>query len=96
MSLAAKYFKKISPDILLKWGCPPLEFIKMNWKRMIPDPVCNWGIPIRFQDGVLTLSVSEREYIPGLRAGEAAILRALNRYPSFQVSSLELRLMQGD
>ncbi len=81
MSLTNKYFKTISPELLLKWGCPPLEFIKLVWKRVIPKPVCDWGVPIALSGGKLTVAVEAREYLVAFRDEADGIIRALNSYP---------------
>ncbi|MCK5879805.1 MAG: DUF721 domain-containing protein [Holophagae bacterium] len=91
MNLTNKYFKTISPEILLKWGCPPLEFIKMMWKRVIPEPVCEWGSPTALKNGTLTVEAEAREYLTAFRAESDTIIRALNRYP-LRLSSLQVRL----
>ncbi len=91
MNLTNKYFKTISPEILLKWGCPPLEFIKMMWKRVIPEPVCSWGNPIILKEGTLTVEVEGREYLAAFREESDTIIRALNRYP-LRLSKLQVRL----
>lgn len=93
MNLTNKYFKTISPELLLKWGCPPLEFIKLMWKRVIPEPVCNWGNPISVAKGTLTVEVEAREYLAAFRAEADTIIRAFNRYP-LHLSTLEVRLLR--
>ncbi|RLE19965.1 MAG: hypothetical protein DRJ08_07635 [Acidobacteria bacterium] len=91
MSLTNKYFKTISPELLLKWGCPPFEFIKMMWKRVIPEPVCEWGSPVSLSGGTLIVVVEAREYIAAFRAEADTIIRTLNQYP-LRLSSLQVKL----
>jgi len=91
LSVTDKYFKTISPELLLKWGCPPLEFIKMMWNRVIPEPVCSWGKPVSLVGGTLTVEIEAREYFAAFRAEADTIVRALNRYP-LRLSRLQVRL----
>jgi len=81
LNLTNKYFKTISPELLLKWGCPPLEFVKLVWRRTIPEPVCEWGIPVALSGGKLTVAVKGREYLVAFRDEADTIIRALNNYP---------------
>jgi hypothetical protein len=91
LNLTDKYFKRISPELLLKWGCPSLEFIKMVWKRVIPEPVSGWGSPTGIKGGTLTVEVEVREYLAAFRAEADTIIRTLNQYP-LHLSELRVRL----
>jgi hypothetical protein len=91
LNLTNKYFKTIYPELLLKWGCPPLEFVKMIWKRVIPEPVSGWGSPIGMKNGTLIVEVEVREFLPAFRAEADTIIRNLNRFP-LNLSQLEVRL----
>lgn len=94
MNLTSKYFKTISPELLLKWGCPPLEFIKIMWKRVIPEPVSGWGSPVGLEKGILKVEVEVREYLPAFRAEADTIIRNLNRFP-LNLSQLQVRLKRN-
>ena len=91
MNLTEKYFKKIEPELLLKWGCPPLSFVQIIWHRVIEEPVCNWGRPVAIKQAALIVEVDAREFIAPFRSEADTILRKLNRYP-LGLKKLQVRM----
>ncbi len=70
-------FRRIEPDLLLKWGCPVHVYVAGRWNELIPEPVCQWGRPVGMNDENLVITVRDRTCLDAFRSQEKEILSRL-------------------
>ena len=86
-----KSFRTIQPDFLLKLGCPSHIYARSMWRRILPEPVCEWGHPVYMEGDCLVVAVQSREYLDAFRSHEDIILRKLKEN-GLSVGRIRVRL----
>lgn len=77
MKSKSRKFRRIEPDLLLKWGCPVHLYVAGRWHDLIPEPVCQWGKPIGMEGDGLVIAVRDRTCLDAFRSQEKEILSRL-------------------
>lgn len=70
--------RRIDPGLLLKWGCPVHLYVKTRWHELIPEPVCEWGIPVGMEGDALLVEVRDRTCLAAFRSQEEQIMERLS------------------